>query len=510
MTASLFVIITLAASSAQAVTPRMPLRFEPAAHGSYVALGTAEPVRFQAGGLTIGQTRMQFAGANANAALVAESPTQATSNYLNGSDTTQWRTAVPHYARLRYHNLYPGIDAIFYGNDRQIEYDFLVAPGADPSMIRLQFEGAAPRLTSDGSLVLTTAQGEIVHRKPVVYQQGTGRRDTIAGSFVLTGAREVRFYIGYYDPKLPLVIDPVLTYSSYLGGAAPNSAEDIAYAAARDAEGNIYIAGRTASTNFPLRGALQTTNKGSGDAFVAKFDPTGQTLLYATYFGGGSLEYAYAIAVDAQGQAHIAGQTGSRDFPVKNAFQPAVAGLNNAFLTKLNAEGSAMVFSTVFGGERNDVIYSLALDDFGNVYAGGGTNSEKLPVKDGMQSKTGGNGDAFAAKFSPTGELFYSTFIGGPGTDIIYAVAVDQLGNLTMAGVTNSPNMLPPMLPARRRSEAAMHSSPGSTARVTPTSSSAISAGARVTKRMRWRSIPRATSTLAATPSPRTSLSRPV
>lgn len=440
MTVTHYLLLTLCASTlAHAATPRLPLRFEPAA-GHYIARGASTPIEFAPGRITMPGLRLSFPGANHHATLTPESATHSVSNYLTGNDPAQWRTAVPHYSRLRYRNLYPGIDLVFYGRDGVIEYDFEVAPGANPNAIHLHFESAVSTLAANGDLATTIDGNTIVHRRPVLYQRSGSHTAPVEGRFRLNG-RDASFVIGSYDPKLPLIIDPVLTYSTYLGGSAPNSAEDIAYAATRDAEGNIYIAGRTASTNFPLAGAFQTTNKGSGDAFVAKFDPTGQTLKYATYFGGGSLEYAYAIAVDAQGQAHIAGQTGSRDFPVKNAFQSAVAGLNNAFLTKLNAQGNALLFSTVFGGERNDVIYSIALDSYGNIYAGGGTNSEKLPLKNPLLAKTAGNGDAFAAKFSPTGELFYSTFIGGTGSEIIYAVAPDSLGNLVVAGATNSLNL---------------------------------------------------------------------
>lgn len=361
-------------------------------------------------------------------------------NYIRGAQQ-EWRTGVDQYESLRYRGLYDGIDLVFYGQQRQFEYDFVVHPGADPKAIDIEFEGARLAIGPGGELDLFTASGKLVHHAPVIYQERDGRRIAITGRYRLTARNRAAFEIGAYDRSLPLVIDPVMQYSSYIGGKAPNGTDDIAYATALDQDGNIYIAGRSASSDFPLQGAMQTANKGSGDAFVIKLDPAGKKVLYSTYIGGRGLEYAYALTVDQFGQAHITGTTGSADFPVNNAFQSKHTGLNNVFVVKLNAQGNGMVFSTFMGGERNDVGHGIALDPFGNVFIAGTTNSLQFPTLNAMQAKAGGGGDGMVAKFAPDGKLLFSTFLGGQSGDEIFALAVDGSGNAYVTGTSSSANL---------------------------------------------------------------------
>ncbi len=424
----------------RALLAGVPLSFEARGAGA-VARGEGLQASFTGDGVELaaaGASKaiwMRFVGANRAATIALEQRQSHQANYFSGTDRTRWRTNVPQFGKLRYSEVYSGIDLVFYGQRNVLEYDFVVRPGADTGSIGLVFEGAGTlRLDAAGGLRLSTRGGEIVHRKPVAYQLRNGQRRAVDARYRLAG-NTVRFELGPYDRALPLVIDPVLQYSTYLGGSTPvNAAADAAYAVALDANDNIYVVGRTVAADFPLKDEIQGTNNGSGDAFIIKLDPAGQEILYATYLGGTSLEYAYAIAVDADGQAHVAGQTGSANFPLKNAMQTKIGGLNDAFLLKLNAAGNELVFSTLFGGERNEQLTGVGLDQFGNVYAGGYTGSTTLPVKDAMQPKLAGSSDGFLCKFTPEGELVYSTFVGGPGQDEIYAIAVDQAGNTYATG----------------------------------------------------------------------------
>lgn len=427
----------------------IPLTFEPNVGQSntsaaFLARGEGYQLHFAPSQVEIRMgretVRMRFRNAAGGDWIEGVNRLPHKANYLRGP-AEQWRAGVDQYRQLRYRDLYDGVDLVFYGVQRQFEYDFVVHPGADPKAIELEFEGAAMSIGPNGELDLSTPSGKLVHHTPTIYQERDGRRIAVAGRYRLAGPKRAAFEIGAYDRSLQLVIDPVMQYSSYLGGKAPNGADDIAYATAFDAEGNIYIAGRSASSDFPMQGAMQSQNRGSGDAFVTKLDPTGKKVIYSTFIGGRGLEYAYGLTVDSLGQAHITGQTGSDDFPLKNAFQSKKTGLNNLFVTKLNAAGNGLVFSTLMGGERNDAGRGIALDSFGNVFVAGLTNSEQFPTQSAMQARLAGNSDGIIAKFSPEGRLFFSTFLGGTSTDEIYALAVDGAGNAYVTGTTGSPNL---------------------------------------------------------------------
>jgi hypothetical protein len=432
-----------AAGAAQKVQMgRLPLSFERMGNG-YLARGDGYLLELQPEAIRINSAlTMRAAGAQKNAALVAEDRQTHTANYLTGNEKA-WRRGVAQYGRVRYREIYPGIDLVFYGNRGQFEYDFVVAPGADPKRIAVEFSGAQRlAVAADGALELKTNRGLMVHHKPFVYQETGARRKQIAARYIAAGPGRVGFALGDYDCTKPLVIDPVLQYASYLGGRAPaNNADDQVNATAVDTAGNIYVAGRTMASDLPLAGAIQKTNVGSGDAFVMKLDPTGTKVIWATYLGGASLEYAYALAVDSLGQVHLTGVTGSHNFPVKKAYQSTKTGLNILFITKLNAEGNGIVFSTYLGGERNDTAYGIGVDRWGNTVVAGRTNSAQFPLKAAMQSKFGGGYDGIMAKFGPEGELIYSTYVGGSGNDEIYGLAVDEDGNAFVAGATQSPDL---------------------------------------------------------------------
>ncbi|HUI43182.1 MAG TPA: SBBP repeat-containing protein, partial [Terriglobia bacterium] len=287
--------------------------------------------------------RMKIEGASPVAFIHGTDELPGKSNYFIGNDPAKWRTGVPNYARVRYQDVYPGIDLVYYGNQRQLEYDFVVSSGADPQAIDLRVEGAdRASLNTDGDLVLEAQGGRFVYHQPTIYQATNGARTRIPGGYVLgkveaSGAREVGFRVGPYDHSRALVIDPSLSYSTYLGG----SKDDFANAIAVDAKGDAYITGDTLSTNFPTLNAEQSAcsscSVNSVDAFVTKINASGSALVYSTYLGGLASDQGNAIAVDASGDAYVTGNTASTNFPITSgAFQQASGGLADAFVTKLS------------------------------------------------------------------------------------------------------------------------------------------------------------------------------
>ena len=389
--------------------------------------------------------RMTFSGANPEPSVVGAEELPGKANYFIGSNPANWRTDVPTYAKVRYKNVYPGIDLIYYGNQRQLEYDFVVSPGADPRRIRLGFSGADKlEVDAQGDLLLHTATGVIRQRKPVIYQEVEGARREIAGGYVLEGARRVGFRVTAYDAHRPLVIDPALFYSTYLGG----SDSDEGFAIAVDTAGNAYVTGSTFSIDFPTtQGAFQTTLVGfHGVAFVTKLNSTGSGLVYSTYLGGAIEERGQAIAVDIAGNAYVTGRTFSKNFPTTpGAFQPTpdpLAG-NSAFVTKLNPTGSALVYSTYLGGNNDDQGLGIAVDAAGNAYVAGQTRSSTFPTTPGAFQRFEGGGlndpDAFVTKLNPLGSaLVYSTYLGGGSPDHATGIALDAAGNAYVTGNTSS------------------------------------------------------------------------
>jgi uncharacterized repeat protein (TIGR01451 family) len=330
--------------------------------------------------------RMKLAGASPTrkAEGLAESPAKV--NYLIGVSPRGWHTRVPTYSAVRYREAYPGVDVVYYGNQSRLEYDFRVAPGADPRRITLAFDGITTAATDDeGDLVLETAAGEVVQRKPVAYQEAGGGRREVAVGYKVDGAR-ARFEVGAYDASLPLVIDPVLVYSSYLGG----DGDDQGLAVAVDSAGSAYVVGSTFSNDFPGPSPLQSgRDASSSDAFILKLSPDGHSLVYATYLGGDGADTANAVAVDSAGDAYVAGSTTSTNFPVTaGALQTTRAGLLDAFAAKLNASGDALVYSTYLGGALNDQIYGLAVDASGAAYLAGGTESPNF-TGSALQTRAG-------------------------------------------------------------------------------------------------------------------------
>jgi fibronectin type 3 domain-containing protein len=386
--------------------------------------------------------RMQLQGANRTAQARPERELATQSHYLLGNDPARWRTGVRHYAQARYEQVYPGVDLVYYGNQRQLEYDFVVAPGADPGRIRLRFQGAERvEVSPEGDLLLHTAEGTLKQHRPVVYQEQGGRRTPVAGRYLLALATPgasptVGFDVPQYDPHLPLVIDPVLSYASYLGGPG----DDYGTGITLDGEGVAWITGYTTSVSFPASGATTGSYRGSTDAFVARVDGTG-ALLSVTYLGGSGADRAHRICAGMGGEAYVVGETSSPNFPTVNPFQGTFAGVIDAFLVKLTNSGAALAYSTYLGGQQDDRGNDLCVDAEGIAYVTGLTTSTDFPITGGALKPAlqGTGSDAFVTAFGAAGNgLVYSTYLGGTGDELANGIAVDGNGSVFVTGDTSS------------------------------------------------------------------------
>lgn len=463
----------VAISSAKQIYQKLPLGFE--AHKNpqsdqprFIARGHGYNVTITANEIalklaqqakaTIGTPpiRMKLVNANNAPRVEADEALPGQINYLIGNDPRNWRKGLTAYARLKQEAVYPGVDFICYGNQQQLEYDFVVAPGADPHRINLTFDGVEKiELDSRGDLLLNTALGQVRQHRPAIYQQVNGERKTIEGGYKLRN-RTISFQIGEYNSSLPLVIDPILVYSTFLGSS---SNTDLGTDIAVDASGNAYVTGFTDASDFPTEKAFQKTFKSSGDCgdglcpdvFVVKLNPAGDGFVYATYLGGDGADTGGSIAVDATGNAYITGTTSSANFPTVKPYQASLKNLD-AFIAKLSADGSTLIYSTYFGGAFFESGTGIAVDQTGSAYVTGTTiGSTDLPLANAFQNASGGGNcdigdaipcpDAFVAKFNPAGNgLAYSTFLGGNRFDMSTGIAVDSLGQAVITGSTGSAN----------------------------------------------------------------------
>lgn len=414
--------------------------------------------------------RMQFEGANPGPQIAGTEQLPGVVNYYIGNDAKKWHRNVPTFARVKYTEIYPGVDLVFYGNQRKLEYDFVVAPGADPNVIRMNLRGAKKlRMSAQGGVLVSVAGGEVELQKPVVYQNIAGKRQEIAGKYSLRG-HEVSFAVAQYDRREPLIVDPVLDYSTYLGGTGD---EQSSYSIATDTAGDAYIVGQTTSANFPTASPLSTaggvnSSNTGGQGFVTKLNPTGTTLLFSTYLGGtGGGDQAFGVAVDSTDSIYVTGFTNSIDFPTNGtvaAFKSSVTsiGLGTSFLTKISSAG-ALTYSTYLGGTTGvsgDYGNAVATDGNGNAYVTGitysasGATSIDFPLMNQLAYGTTPNfavGTSYLSVVNTkTGLLTYSTYLGGDGLnngtaalnfgDQGFGVVVDSTGKAYIVGTTTSSN----------------------------------------------------------------------
>lgn len=400
---------------------------------------------------------LRFAGANPAPQLEAEEPRTGVSNYFLGRDPHRWRTGVPQFGKVRYRNVYPGIDAVFYGNASELEYDFVVQPGADPAKIRLAFDGA-DRIRADaaGDLVVTVGSVEIHSRKPRIYQEAKNGGQEVSGRYTVLGKRRAGFAIDGYDPARPLVVDPVLSYASFLGG----NGSDTVNAMTMDAQGYVYLAGSTNSGNFPRKNAIYPGVSNAEDvAFVSKFNLAASgadSLVYSTFLGGNTSDEAFGIALDSSGNVYVTGRTLSTDFPLKNAFQTSFSTATNctnaagtataclhSFITEIAANEKALVYSSYLGGSNQDEAFAIGVDSAGNAYVTGQTTSTDFPTAGSpYQSSQKGTANAFVCKVAPQGtSLAYSTYFGGTDIDTATTMAVAPSGTVYIAGTASSTDL---------------------------------------------------------------------
>ncbi len=391
--------------------------------------------------------RFRLAGAKPNAEVSGQDELPGKVNYFIGNDPKKWRTNVPTYAKVKYRNVYPGIDLVYYGNGSaggQLEYDFMVAPGADADAIALDVRAVREpplRIDASGDLVIPAKGGEVRFHKPVVYQPAansslvTRHSSLVQGHFRLDARNLVRFDLGPYDHSRPLVIDPALTFSTYLGGSGAVVSGSTGKAIAIDPYGyNVYITGSTSQADFPTMNPLQKSLAGGENVFVAKLTPTG-TFIFSTYLGGDGEDVGESIAVDLGGDIYITGATSSSNFPVAHPLEASpksVAG--HAFVSKLNTIGSVLLYSTYLGGSGSDIGNSIAVDTPGNVTVVGNTSSADFPMVNPIQANPTG---AFVSKLNGAGSAFvYSTFLGGSSGTSANAVALDTSDNAYVTGAS--------------------------------------------------------------------------
>ena len=472
--------------SAQSVSSlgNLPLYFEAqqqAGAGQFLARSHDGQVLISPDGAQItlrnGIVREQFLGSNPQAKIQGDTELTGKINYFTGSDPSQWRTGIPTFCKVGIENLYPGVDAVYYGNQQQLEFDLNLAPGVNPENIVIRFSGADKlAINAQGQLALFAGQSEIDQAKPLIYQTVAGVRREIDGGYKIVDAQTVAFAVGNYDHRLPLVIDPILSYSTYFGGTGGTTGYAVAI---NTNDGTIYVAGQTVSPHLGTN-SFQTNFQGGvyfGDAFVAKFNQPSTNanvmatnLVYLAYLGGTNEDLASGIAVDKAGHAYVAGYTDSPDFPITTITNPIPNVATNiggvitfgyypfdAFVAELETNGSRLIYSTLLGGSQADAANAIAVDNQGNAYVTGYTFSTNFPVLHpipfqlkGTTNTTLGmlacsnsyvNCNAFVTKIAAGGsKLVYSSYFGGNSYDVGCGIAVDDYSNVYVTGYTASTN----------------------------------------------------------------------
>jgi hypothetical protein len=393
-------------------------------------------------------SRLVFRDANSNPGLVPLELARNKVSYFKGKDPSKWQTGIQTSKAVLYKDLYKGIDLKVYGVERQVEYDWIVKPGADPDKISFEYKNVkAAAIDNEGNLVIETIFGKLMHKKPVSYQLIEGKSVSVKSAFKKTGEYTYGFKVKKYNRDYELIIDPMVCpiYSTYLGGSGEDCSGGIAEwtgGIAVDSNECAYVTGYTSSTDFPTENAYQETLAGDRDAFVTKLSPIDGCPVYSTYLGGSNSDEGWDVVVDSNGCAYVTGGTSSTDFPTANAYQGTLKGYPDVFVTKLSPGGDSLMYSTYLGGDRNECGCGIIVDIEGSVYVTGYTHSTDFPTLNACQPTYGGyHEDAFVTKFSPAGYgLVYSTYLGGDNHDWGSGIVVDSHGNAYVTGLTLSTN----------------------------------------------------------------------
>ncbi len=413
---------------------RLPLFFFSTAPDDFLVQSPDLSARFRPDSATFRvhrqQFRVRFVGASRRTVLKGMEPLGAKVNLILGGPP--YRTDLPTYSKIVYRGLYRGIDMTYGGTAAEhVKSEFIVWPGASTNSIQLEYSEPVTR-DARGDLHI----GDFMEEAPKIYQRVGVSRVRIEGHYRLIDAYRVGFEIGAYDKSLPLVIDPTISYCTYLGGSGLTSITGVA----ADASSNLYVTGWTEALNFPTAGAVEATNQGDVDVIVAKLNTAGTTLLYATYIGGSASDRGAAIAVDSLGEAYVTGSTSSSNFPRVLSNRTAIGGSTTVFALKLNAAGNTLLYSGYIGGTNYDAGTAIAVDANENAYIAGETQSANFPIQNPVQSAFAGGTDAFVTKLNSTGAITFSTYLGGSGNDAAGGIAVDSLGDIFVSGGTSSTN----------------------------------------------------------------------
>jgi hypothetical protein len=448
------------------VASPLPLTFEPNVgqappESEFVGRGAGYGISFTAGGVELtvnsgsrvqdrrsqravplgsGRTgrdvlAIDWIGANPGVHGVAEEKLASTSNYFIGNDASSWIRNVATFGSVRYPDVYPGVDVRYHGRGKCLEYDFELAPGADPAQIAFTISGhKAIRLTDAGGIDLELSSGTVHVLQPVAYQLGDNERTAVSAGFEMRGDGEIRFRLEPYDRSAPLVIDPVIVYSEYISGSFTDSAQAVQL----DESGSVYVTGETSSLDFPTTPGAYDTTGSAVISFVAKLGPDGHSLVYSTYFGGSTMtSSAYDLAIDATGAAYVSGYTTANDLPTTpGAYQRSPAGNGDGFVFKLSPDGSELLYSTLVGGSQVDEFYCIAVDTSNNAYVAGQTLSPDYPTSPGaFDTSYSGSSDIVMSKLDATGAtLVYSSFLGGDSAERPGGIAVDASGAAYVTG----------------------------------------------------------------------------
>jgi YHS domain-containing protein len=381
--------------------------------------------------------KAQFVGANPNPEVIGINRLSHNCNYFYGNQPSNWRTNMPNYSAIIYKDIYPGIDLKYYGAGNSMKYDFIVQPGGDVLQIRIRYEGVDNlSVTPEGDLQVQTRLGLINEKAPYIYQEIGGARVEVTGRYELVEPEVFGFAIDdNFNPHYPLVIDPTLVYSTFLGGGESEHGNDIVI----DGSGSAYLTGSTNSANFPTVNPYDGSHNGAWDVFVTKLSAAGDSLVYSTYLGGNNPDIGYGIVIDDSGSAYVTGETSSSDFPTVNPYDGSHNGANDVFVSRLSAAGDSLVYSTFLGGSDSDGCNSISIDGSGLAHVTGATSSSDFPTVNPYDGSHNGSVDVFVSRLSAAGDsLVYSTFLGGSELDGGYGILIDGSGNVYVTGYTRS------------------------------------------------------------------------